>query len=233
MGLEVESVWEPVEHVDLGELTYRALRKQILRRELKTGDQIPIDEVASKLGVSRTPVIDALKKLASEGLVEIRPRRGSFVKGLTVESVREILELREAIELYCVRAAILDGSGRDLSAKLATIDEQARRHTSGDQYTDYDAFAECDSEFHTTIVANTGNLLMGDMYNRLRVHMHIARGHHISVLETASRVNEQHALIIDAIRREDLAAAEQAILFHLQHMKRAMIENIQAIGGGL
>jgi DNA-binding GntR family transcriptional regulator len=101
------------------------------------------------------------------------------------------------------------------------------------QKNDYDAFADCDSEFHTTIVANTGNALMDDMYNRLRVHMHIARGHHISVLETASRVNEQHALIIDSIRREDLAGAEQAILFHLQHMKRAMIENIQAIGGGL
>src|ERR1700712_1402352 len=72
--------FERIQHADLAELTYTAIRKRILMRELRTGEQIPVEAVALMLGVSRTPVIDALRRLETEGLVEIRARRGCFVR---------------------------------------------------------------------------------------------------------------------------------------------------------
>src|ERR1700728_190462 len=98
--------FERINHADLTDQTYEAIRGRILRRELKTGEQIPIDRVAADLGVSRTPVLDAIKRLSVEGLIGIRPRRGCFVLGLTIADIREIFGLREALETYAANCVI-------------------------------------------------------------------------------------------------------------------------------
>ena len=94
------SVYRPLDKTDLTEQTYRAIREKILTRVLRPGQKISADEVAHALSVSRTPVMDALKRLANDGLVEILPRRGTFVTEITAESVNELFAVRIMMELF-------------------------------------------------------------------------------------------------------------------------------------
>src|ERR1700689_5021022 len=116
--------FERINHADLTDQTYEAIRGRILRRELKTGEQIPIDRVAAELGVSRTPVLDAIKRLAVEGLIGIRPRRGCFVLGLSVVDIREIFGLREALETYAADLVIAERRHRELADELESLSQQ-------------------------------------------------------------------------------------------------------------
>src|ERR1700722_16737772 len=143
--------FDRIDHADLPEQTYQAIRGRILRRELKTGEQIPIDRVAAELGVSRTPVLDAIKRLSVEGLIGIRPRRGCFVLGLTVVDIREIFGLREALETYAVDCAVAEGRHRELAEELEALIRQMAAFTEGDIFTDYDAFIERDRAVHTSL----------------------------------------------------------------------------------
>lgn len=230
-GASVSAGFEPLKHADLAEQTYDAVRKRILRRELETGQQIPIDTVAAELGVSRTPVIDAMKRLATEGLVEIRARRGCFVRELTMADMREIFEIREAAELYSVRLVIRDGRHGALADTLEHAYAEMERSTSGDLYTDYDDFTEWDRAFHLAIVGASGNQRLMELYRNLHVHLHIMRVHYFRQLEAALQVNSDHRAIIDAIRAGDLAAAERAVSAHIFVIRDRIASNLARDGG--
>jgi DNA-binding GntR family transcriptional regulator len=223
--------FQPLRHADLAEQTYEAVRKRILTRELATGQQIPIDQVAAELGVSRTPVIDAMKRLSSEGLVEIRARRGCFVRELSIDDVREIFEIREAAELYAIRQAIREGRNGALADTLEQAYAQMERCTAGDVYTDYDNFVEWDRAFHLAIIGASANQRLLELYRGLHVHLHIMRVHYFRQLEAALQVNADHRAIVDAIRQGDLAAAENAVSAHIFVIRDRIAANLARDGG--
>ncbi len=128
----MQARFDRLEHVHLTDLTADQIRRRILRLEIESGMQIPVDEIALQLGVSRTPVIDALKQLANEGLVEAVPRRGCFLRGLTAQDVQEIFETREAIEAYCACNTI----ARDRHHVLAERLLRARGHCADKAFHD-------------------------------------------------------------------------------------------------
>lgn len=100
-------------------VAYRAILTAITEWELKPGQPIPEIEFATRLGISRTPLREALRMLSDHGLVRTIPGRGSFVASLSVEDVREIYELREALESYAGRLAAIRGVDADLLDELA------------------------------------------------------------------------------------------------------------------
>ena len=223
--------FERIQHADLTDQTYEAIRGRILRRELKTGEQIPVDRVAAELGVSRTPVLEAIKRLSVEGLIGIRARRGCFVLGLTAADIREIFGLREALETYAADRAIAEGRHRGLADELESLSRQMRAFTEGDVYTDYDAFIERDRAFHMTLVSSVGNGRMTESYQRLNVHLHIMRAHYMRVIQKASHVHSDHAAIFGAIRAGDPAAARAVVSAHLIAVKDRMVADIESSGG--
>lgn len=225
--------FEPLRHADLGEQTYAAIRRRILRRELETGQQIPIDIVAAELGVSRTPVLDAMKRLAAEGLVEIRARRGCYVRALTTDDIGEIFGVREAIELHGVRVAIREGRHGALADTLATACEAMEAATAGDVYVDYDLFTEWDRAFHRAIVTASRNRRLEELYGNLHVHLHIMRVHYFRELEAAIRIKADHRAILDAVRAGDLAAAEAAMSAHIFVTRDRIVANLADDGGRL
>jgi DNA-binding GntR family transcriptional regulator len=224
--------FERLHHADLAALTYEAIRKRILLRELRTGEQIPVEAVAARLGVSRTPVIDALKRLENEGLVEIRARRGSFVRGLTANDIREVFEIREAVELFSVRMAVRERRHVALADALAQIAGPMAACTADDEFIDYDRFIEWDRAFHAAIVHASGNGRMEALYRNLHVHLHIMRVHYFRELESASRVNADHSEILGAVRAGDLRLAERALSNHLLTICNLAISHLRD-GGSL
>jgi GntR family transcriptional regulator, rspAB operon transcriptional repressor len=223
--------FERINYADLTEQTYEAIRGRILRRELTTGEQIPIDRVAAELGVSRTPVLDAIKRLAVEGLIGIRPRRGCFVLGLSVVDIREIFGLREALETYAADFVIVEGRYRELADELEALSRQMAAFTEGDLYTDYDAFIERDRAFHMALVRSAGNSRMTESYQRLNVHLHIMRAHYVRVIRRATDVHSDHAAILSAVRAGDASAARAAASAHLTIVRDRMLAEIERDGG--
>jgi GntR family transcriptional regulator, rspAB operon transcriptional repressor len=222
-----------LEYVQLTELTATEIRRRILQRELDTGSQIPVDIIAGQLGVSRTPVLDALKILANEGLVDIRSRRGCFVKALTVQDVQEIFEAREAIELFCTRNAIERGRHEALSTVLANLMGEMNRHIKADAYVDFEAFIAADSAFHNAIVASGENQRLRSIYDRLNIHMHVLRVHYFRGVIPPPAVAKDHLAIQRSIAKADLAAAEAATRRHLARTSSKMISNLRINGGSI
>lgn len=223
--------FERIQHADLTDQTYEAIRGRILRRELKTGEQIPVDRVAAELGVSRTPVLEAIKRLSVEGLIGIRARRGCFVLGLAAADIHEIFGLREALETYAADRAIMEGRHCGLADELEALSAQMGAFTDGDVYTDYDAFIERDRAFHMTLVSSAANSRMTESYQRLNVHLHIMRAHYVRVIQKASEVHSDHAAILGCIRAGDPAAARAAVSAHLVIVRDRMLADIESRGG--
>lgn len=225
--------YAPLDHTDLTEQTYQVLKNRILMRQVKPGDKISVDEVAHGLGVSRTPVTDALKRLATDGLVEIMPRRGTFVSELTARDVDELFEIRLLIETYAAEMIVANGKS---SVFLEAIEEPISvmsRATVDDDYGDYEAFIEGDRQMHLALVKVTDNQKLLEMYIDLNVHMHVARAHYLNSVENARQAHQEHEAILEAFHRGDPEQVKEKLGMHITNVKTRILELLEMRGGRL
>lgn len=223
----------PLNLTDLAEQTYEVLRENILRRQMKPGEKILVDEVARTLGISRTPVMDALKRLASDGLVEIVPRRGTFVTQLTTRDVAELFDIRCMIELYAADHILKDGR---VDAFLEDIQEPVHAMqeamTNGD-YSDYEAFIAADREMHLRLVRHCQNQRLLQMYRDMNVHIQVARTHYLALVQNAQQAHQEHLQIIKAFQDRDRLEVNRALYNHITHVKERILELLDEHEGRL
>jgi DNA-binding GntR family transcriptional regulator len=225
--------YAPLDHTDLTEQTYEFLKNRILTRQVVPGEKISVEEVAHGLGVSRTPVTDALKRLASDGLVEIMPRRGTFVSEVTVRDVAEMFDIRLLIELHAAEMILKDGKIHDF---LEAIEEPIRvmsRATVDDDYGDYEAFIEGDRQMHLALVKATENHKLLEMYINLNVHMHVARAHYLNSVENARQAHQEHEAILEAFKSGDPEMVNEKLSRHITNVKTRILELLEIRGGRL
>ncbi len=215
-----ESVAKPialVNYQDLGEQVYEVVRDQIVTCELSPGSPLPVGDLARQLGVSLTPVRDALNRLAAEGLVVDVPRKGYFVASLDPEDVTDLLQARRLIEMAAVEqgldlvAAEQLGEMERLTAEMeGLLDEQGG-------YRDYAEFSRRDSQFHQLLVASARNRHLQQVYRGLSVHVHIYRTNlaaRVGYHRGAATVSE-HRAILEALKSRDVRALKKAITRHV------------------
>ena len=229
----VADTFAPLPHTDLSEQTYQVLKDKILRRQLEPGARVSVDEIAQGLGVSRTPVKDALKRLAVEGLVEIQPRRGTFVTELTARDVAELFDIRLLIEAYAARSIVSQGRIQEF---LRAVDEpinQMREATVNGAYGDYESFISADRELHRTLVAMSENQRLMQIFSELNVHMRVARAHYLNNVENARQAHQEHEAILAACESGEAEVIEQALSAHIINVKCRILELLEARGGRL
>lgn len=229
----MEAVYWPLDHTDLTEQTYKVLKDRILRRQSRPGEKISVDEVAQKLGVSRTPVTDALKRLAGEGLVEIVPRRGTFVTELTTRDVTELFDIRMMTELYAAEVVLASGRVEQFLQEIKELMADMEQAVVNDDYGDYEAFIASDRDLHLTLVRLTGNQHLFRIYSGMNVHMQVARAHYLNSVEEARQAQREHETIVDAFRRRNLEEAKDALRAHISHVKARILEILDEQGGSL
>jgi DNA-binding GntR family transcriptional regulator len=230
MGTEV---YAPLDRTDLTEQTYRVLKEKILQRQLSPGERIAVDEVARGLGVSRTPVTDALKRLATEGLVDIVPRRGSFVSGLTAREVDDWFDIRLMIELHAARRLLANGETQDFLRRVREPMGRMRQAVNHDDYNDYMMFMDGDRDFHYCLVDYAGNEHLTRIYANLNVHIQVARAHHLRSVEDPRQVQAEHDDIVAAFESEDPAEVSRALMTHITNVKSRILELLHDRGGRL
>lgn len=223
----------PLDHTDLTDQTYGVLRDQILRRTLEPGEKISVDDVAHALGVSRTPVTDALKRLASEGFVDIRPRIGTFVSELTARDVEELFNIRMAFELYAADQIIDRGQVKTFLDRIGEPMAIMRKAMVDDDYGDYEAFIEGDRQLHLILVSMTENQKLLQIYSGLNVHMQVARAHYLSSVENARQAHQEHEAILAAFENTDSALVRSELSNHISNVKTRILELLDERGGQL
>jgi DNA-binding GntR family transcriptional regulator len=225
--------YAPLDHTDLTEQTYEVLKNRILTRQVVPGEKISVEEVAHGLGVSRTPVTDALKRLASDGLVEIMPRRGTFVSEVTTRDVAEMFDIRLLIETHAAEMILQNGK---IESFLHSIEEPTRvmsRATVDDDYGDYEAFIEGDRQMHLALVKATDNHKLLEMYTDLNVHMHVARAHYLRSVENARQAHQEHEAILAAFHEGDPEKVKRELGRHITNVKTRILELLEERGGHL
>lgn len=224
--------YQPLNYIDLTEQTYRVLKEKILQGELQPGAQISVPNTAVALGVSRTPVNDALKRLANDGLVEIVPRQGTFVTELTARDVAEIFDMRLMIELYAAETVFQIGTVEQMLAAFKAPMSGMQQALAGDDFGDHEAFSINDQEFHTALVKATGNNRLIRTYTQLHANTQGARIHYLASGD-AQATQQEHQAIVAAFHDGDLAVAKHALHTHITRVKNKILEVLEQRGGKL
>jgi DNA-binding GntR family transcriptional regulator len=188
------------------------LRDAIERGELEPGRQLSENELAERLGVSRTPVREALIRLSDDRLVEIVPQHGTFVSRISEGAVYDAQFVREALECAAVRLAAATADRADVDALDGLILRQ-REIRDGDEY---DHFYVLDDEFHSAICEMSGHGIAWSLAQRANGHLNRVR--HLSLTQPRylTEMVAEHELVVEAIRRNDPDAAEAALRHHLK-----------------
>lgn len=194
------------------DFSHSRLRDAILSGDLRPNQRLIEEELAAELGVSRTPVREALLRLADEGLVDVRPQRGTFVARLSLGRIEEALFVRRAVECQILARVAAREDRADVAAGLnAIVAEQAAAIEAGEVASALDA----DTRFHHALVAASGLEGVWSVVAQARDLHHRIRAIAVPELGSAAQAIRDHRAIVRAVREGDAARAAQAMTKHL------------------
>lgn len=209
--------------------TYASLRKLILN-EYTPGQPLSEQELATLLGVSRTPVREALFRLEKDGLVTIVPHKGPFVTALTVKDIYELFEVREALELYAVKRAAGHLDVRELD-RIQRDAEQIRAQLAPELSSEakYKALAGIFNDLHDLILTTRANGRFIALLETIRGTWSFARKVLMTRIseEDVACTYEEHQQIIEVLRAGDPVAAERAMQVHLENSRKRFLAAVQ------
>ena len=201
------------EYLPLRDVVFNTLRQAILRGELKPGERLMEIQLANKLGVSRTPIREAIRKLELEGLVLMIPRRGAEVAEITEQNLRDVLEVREALEELSVKLACEHATQEQIE-EMKQAAQVFKESLSGDDVT---RIAEADVAFHDAINMATDNQKLIQILNNLREQMYRYRMEYLKDRQSHSVLVREHEEILNALCARD---AEKALDVTITHIER-------------
>lgn len=207
----------------LRDVVFNTLRQAILTGELKPGERLMEIHLANKLGVSRTPIREAIRKLELEGLVTMIPRRGAEVAQITEKSMNDVLEVRRAMDALCTELACERITTEEVEALEAACEQFIKIAATKD----IRKCAQADVHFHDIIVKATGNKRLVQLINNLSEQMYRYRFEYLKDVSRYDTLIEEHKQICEAIKNRDKEAAKAAAELHIDNQAKAIINQIR------
>lgn len=207
----------------LRDVVSKTLRQAILTGDLKPGERLMEIHLANKLGVSRTPIREAIRKLELEGLVVMVPRRGAQVAQITEKSMSDVLEVRLALDELAVQLAcgrISEEQKQELKGACIAFEEAVKTR-------DAHVIAKQDVAFHDIIFQATGNARLTQMVNNLAEQMYRYRFEYIKDERQHDMLIKEHRRIYESIVKNDVEAAKEAIRIHIENQEKSIIRQIR------
>ena len=211
------------EYLPLRDVVFNTLRQAILRGELKPGERLMEIQLANKLGVSMTPIREAIRKLELEGLVLMIPRKGAEVADISEKSLRDVLEVREALEELAVQLAC-DKITKEEIEDLKKAAEDFKKILKSRDITE---IAEADVRFHDIIFMATDNQKLVQLLNNLREQMYRFRVEYLKNEEVHPQLIAEHEKIIEHIMERDKAKASAIVSEHINNQVEGVIDIIR------
>ena len=210
-------------YLPLRDVVFNTLREAILKGDLKPGERLMELQLASKLGVSRTPIREAIRMLEQEGLAVTTPRKGAEVAKMTLKDMEDVLEIRDALDELAVRIACQKISDEQLR-QLEDVKELFEKST---QTGNVKKIAEADVSFHDVIYEATGNPKLVTLLNNLREQVYRYRVEYIKDPKNYPTLIAEHEAILDSLKNRDVKSAVEAMHVHVANQAEAVKMVIQ------
>lgn len=215
------------ERVPASERAYRALRTLIMNNELPAGTQMLELEAAARLGMSRTPVREAMVRLEQEGVVALRPRHGMRVLPLSADDMAEIYEILTALESAAAEVVARRGLAE---TDLAALDQAVADMDSALDRDDLLAWSVADERFHRLLVVHSGNRRLIGIVEQVWDQAHRARILTLHLRPKPVTSNQDHRALVEAVRKQDAAAARSVHEGHRQRATVMLVDLLQRLG---
>jgi DNA-binding GntR family transcriptional regulator len=202
----------------LWQRVYDHLREEILAARLQPGTELAEVALSEQLGVSRGPIREAMGRLAAEGLVTVRPRRGAVVRLLSKDEFLELYQVREALEIMAVRLAV-PRLGPDDSTVLQKLIETMGKHAERNEVAE---FFEANGAFHAHLLEASGNRKLQELYGQLLGQMGRYRMRSLTLRGNLQRSVAEHAAILRAAKRGDTERAAHLMSEHIRVPQRRL-----------
>ena len=194
------------------------LRDLIMTGKLEEGDKINENELCETLGISKTPLREALRVLSVEGLIRLVPHRGSFVTKPTFEEIAEMFDVMSLLEGFCARKACTKMTPKDFARleKLhSKLEENFVKH-------DQEAYIRINNQYHTFVQKIAGNRTLNQIVNGLRKKILLYRFQSLNLSGRFEHSIREHRDLLEAFRQRDPASAETLMRQHLQNQSQAL-----------
>ena len=211
------------EYLPLRDVVFNTLRQAILRGELKPGERLMEIALANRLGVSRTPVREAIRMLELEGLVIMIPRRGAQVAQITEQDLNDVLEVRLGLEELAVRFACERITDEEIKALGLAVKEFEKKMSNNE----LSAQAEADVKFHEIIYGATHNRRLIQIINNIREQMYRYRIEYLKDVESRKTLVKEHYEICDALKRRDAESAVEKMCIHIRNQQEAILRSLE------
>ncbi|GAA5236497.1 GntR family transcriptional regulator [Verticiella sediminum] len=211
---------EDQERTNRPQTVYDALFQDIVTGRLRAGERLFIDEIAERFGVSKIPVREAMKALEGRGWVESAPRRGTYVRKLSMEELHELFELRQILEPSITALAAHRRRTQHLQ-QLAALIEEGEAAIAAD---DFVTSSRVNSEFHSVIAQAADNTLAYAVIQDLELRL--CRYFFVASWEERKESMRQHEALYKAIRDQDVDAARRLTVEHLRHTEAMAARSI-------
>ena len=211
------------EYLPLRDVVFKTLRQAILKGELEPGERLMEIQLAERLGVSRTPIREAIRKLELEGLVLMIPRRGAEVAKISEKNLRDVLEVRRSLEELAIDLACQ----RIQEEELETLREAQKEFAAAIAAGDAMEIAQTDEKIHEIIYSGTGNQKLMQILSNLREQMYRYRLEYIKDANKRQILLVEHEQILKALSLRHVQEARLAVREHIDNQEITVLKNLK------
>ncbi|GIP36062.1 GntR family transcriptional regulator [Paenibacillus sp. J2TS4] len=202
----------------LAKQVYNVIRGKIIGGKYSPGEKLDIHKLADEFGVSRSPVKDAINQLVHEGLIEIIPRKGTYVTQLNFTDFIELHDARLMIEMWAAQRVIKTISD-DQIHQWGQLVQEMNSLLEINPFP-FEIYNNLDMKFHRTLVQWTGNKKVQDIYFALNTHVALSRVVYSTSFESTLRRHKDHQDLYEAMRERDLATFLGILQLHIDSVKQ-------------
>lgn len=203
------------------DLAYSGIIELVLNNELRPGERTSVNLLATRLGIGRTPVKEAITRLQTEGFLSVSGRSGTVVNRIDQEQTRQLFALRRALEDFAADAAVENATPKDLQQIRKCLQKLGRSNTTAE-------FVRANVEFHLLIVAAAGNPFLVRFFSQLQIQLQIVtyllRGGFEKKAADVRR--REHALIVDALEQRNAKMLKEALRTHVMTTEQAILATL-------
>lgn len=206
----------------LRDVIFEALRKAIVSGDIKPGERLMEVLLAEQMGVSRTPVREAIRRLEAEGLVTMTPRKGTHVSELSIKDMMDVLEVRGALDKLATGLAVK----RMEPSQIKNLEAVHKQYICNVEKNNIDGAVRKDVEFHDIIYSASGNPRLIAVATSLREHIFRFRVIYMTDTRIAENVLHEHEEILNAIRNNQESLASDLAEIHIRNQMETIIKAV-------
>jgi DNA-binding GntR family transcriptional regulator len=207
----------------LREIVFETIRNAIISGDLKPGERLMEVQMAEALGVSRTPVREAIRKLELEGLIIMLPRKGAFIADLSVKDLTEVMEIRASLEGLAAGLASI----RIDQAEIEELEIKALKFHKSIENDDVEELILMDLEFHDAIFRASRNERLIQLNNNLREQVQRFREIYHKKVNKSKETSKEHYEMVEAISSRDIDKAEKLARRHIENAERSILKMME------